>query len=252
MLNMKMHLDGLKMVIRKCNEMIHKDVIGILGGMGSYATVHIFMELLNTFPAEKEWDRPRIIIDNNCTMPSRVRAILYNENKEELIKEMANSMNQLVLSGCTKIVIGCNTAHAFLEDIYSIYPDLRDVVINMVEQCALYLINHKIKEVCIIASEGTHYAGVYRRYLYENNIHIIENETLEEERRFIEIVKTNNINKKIVLEFQKYLSEIDSEVIILGCTEFSVLYNLCEEIQINKQIVDPIKCVIDSMKRDLQ
>ena len=57
-------------------------VVGILGGMGSYATVDFFRRLIEAFPAEKEWDRPRVIIDNNCTMPSRVRAILYHENEE--------------------------------------------------------------------------------------------------------------------------------------------------------------------------
>ena len=48
-----------------------KMVIGIVGGMGSYATLHFFQKLLEATPAEKEWDRPRIIIDNRCTMPSR-------------------------------------------------------------------------------------------------------------------------------------------------------------------------------------
>lgn len=54
-------------------------VIGIIGGMGSYATIDFFRRLVDAFPAEKEWERPRIIVDNYCTMPSRVRAILYNE-----------------------------------------------------------------------------------------------------------------------------------------------------------------------------
>ena len=45
-------------------------VIGILGGMGTYATIYLFQEYVELFPAEKEWDRPRIVIDNRCTMPS--------------------------------------------------------------------------------------------------------------------------------------------------------------------------------------
>ena len=59
-------------------------VIGILGGMGTYATIYLFQEYVELFPAEKEWERPRIIIDNNCTMPSRVRAVLYNEKETSL------------------------------------------------------------------------------------------------------------------------------------------------------------------------
>ena len=68
-------------------------VIGVLGGMGTYATINLFNEYADTFKAEKEWDRPRIIIDNRCTMPSRVRAYLYNEKTDELISEMTESMD---------------------------------------------------------------------------------------------------------------------------------------------------------------
>ena len=60
-------------------EVAYQQTIGIIGGMGSYATLDFFSRLLAAFPAEKEWDRPRILIDNRCTMPSRVRAILYGE-----------------------------------------------------------------------------------------------------------------------------------------------------------------------------
>ena len=62
--------------------------IGVLGGMGTYATIHLFQQYAEIFEAEKEWDRPRMIIDNRCTMPSRVRAFLYNENVDKLVDEM--------------------------------------------------------------------------------------------------------------------------------------------------------------------
>lgn len=71
-------------------------VIGVLGGMGTYATIHLFEEYAAAFPAEKESDRPRIIIDNRCTMPSRVRAFLYGEKAEELAEEMAESVSYLL------------------------------------------------------------------------------------------------------------------------------------------------------------
>lgn len=83
-------------------------VIGVLGGMGTYATINLFRQYAEVFPAEKEWERPRIVIDNRCTMPSRVRAFLYNENVEKLIDEMSDSMKHLVDSGCTKIILACN------------------------------------------------------------------------------------------------------------------------------------------------
>jgi aspartate racemase len=73
--------------------------IGVLGGMGTYATINMFRQYADIFEAEKEWDRPRIIIDNRCTMPSRVRAIMYNENIELLVDEMIDSLQSLVTMG---------------------------------------------------------------------------------------------------------------------------------------------------------
>ena len=96
-------------------------VLGVLGGMGTYATIHLFQQYAEIFPAEKEWDRPRIIIDNNCTMPSRVRAILYNEKREELISRMSASMQNLISAGASRIILGCNTSHVFLNDIYKLF-----------------------------------------------------------------------------------------------------------------------------------
>ena len=74
-------------------------VIGVLGGMGTYATINLFKQYAEVFPAEKEWERPRIIIDNRCTMPSRVRAFLYHENVEKLVDEMADSIDGLLKIG---------------------------------------------------------------------------------------------------------------------------------------------------------
>lgn len=74
-------------------------VIGVLGGMGTYATINLFKQYAEVFPAEKEWDRPRIIIDNRCTMPSRVRAFLYHENVEKLVNEMSDSIEGLLKIG---------------------------------------------------------------------------------------------------------------------------------------------------------
>lgn len=74
-------------------------VIGVIGGMGSYATLDFFRRLLEAFPAKKEWERPRIILDNYCTMPSRVRAILYGERKDELIADLSKSAMNMCRGG---------------------------------------------------------------------------------------------------------------------------------------------------------
>lgn len=109
---------------------IPAEVIGVVGGFGSYATLNFFNRLLESFPAEKEWDRPRILIDNYCTLPSRVRGILYHENEEEIINGLASSIKNLINAGATRIIITCNTAHYYLNDVYDILPESEKYVIN--------------------------------------------------------------------------------------------------------------------------
>ena len=107
--------------------------LGILGGMGSYATLDFFKKILKTFPAEKEWERPRVVIDNCCTFPSRVRAILYKEKVEELINSLIFSLEGLVALGVSDIIVCCNTCHYFLNDIFKRRPGLEKYVIDILK-----------------------------------------------------------------------------------------------------------------------
>ena len=128
--------------------------IGVLGGMGTYATIHLFQQYAEIFEAEKEWDRPRMIIDNRCTMPSRVRAFLYNENVDKLVDQMADSMQRLKDAGCTRIVLACNTSHLFLPMIYEKVPGLEPLVIHIIKGCVDALSKDGVKEVYLLGTEG--------------------------------------------------------------------------------------------------
>lgn len=145
-------------------------VIGVLGGMGTYATINLFRQYAEVFPAEKEWERPRIVIDNRCTMPSRVRAFLYNENVEKLIDEMSDSMKHLVDSGCTKIILACNTSHLFLPKIYEKVPELRNKVMNIIDNCIEEIKNDGADVVYLLGSEGTIESRIYQSKLEQNGI----------------------------------------------------------------------------------
>jgi len=125
-------------------------VVGVLG-VATNATVNFFEQWAKVFPAEKEWDRPRIIIDNNCTMPSRVRALLYNENFDLLVKQMTDSFRLLIQAGCSKVLIACNTAHVFLPSIYEKFPAAQSYVVNIIDNCASHLQSRGVKKICVRA-----------------------------------------------------------------------------------------------------
>lgn len=82
--------------------------IGILGGMGSYATHHFFGKLLEY----SEPDEFRIIIDNNVDIPSRTLAVRESWEKIDIVSaHMRECLSNLCSHGANMAVVPCNSAH---------------------------------------------------------------------------------------------------------------------------------------------
>lgn len=225
-------------------------VIGVLGGMGTYATINLFNEYAKVFKAEKEWDRPRIIIDNRCTMPSRVRAYLYNEKVDELVNEMSESMDYLTKAGANKIILACMTSHLFLPKIYEKVPALKGKVLNLIENCAKVINEDNIKEVYLLGSEGTIDSKIFQMELEKYGItcNVPSKDDYKTLRDVIEAVKQDNYTLETR---EKFLSLVNrSKYVILGCTELPILYNkYLDGITIDKAY-DPLKLALEELKKE--
>lgn len=233
-------------------------VIGVLGGMGTYATIDLFERYAEKFPAAKEWDRPRIIIDNYCTMPSRVRAYLYQERKEELVEDMTNAIAGLLRSGCSRVVLACNTSHLYLPDIYERIPDAQEKIVNIIDICVEQCHAEGRKKVYLLASEGTIDSGVYHERLDRYGIQCLtpSKQDYLSLRECIEAVKNQNYSEQVNNLFcglMNNASEFHADAVILGCTELPILYNrLKNQIDNNVPVYDPIDLALDFMHREYQ
>jgi len=202
----------------------NEKILGILGGMGPYATVHTFKKVLDKFNAKKDWDYPRIIIDNNPKLPSRVRAILFNEYKREISNGMRKSIKNLIKCGANIIFIPCNTAHYFIDEI-KVSAKIFDIIALIIEKCK----SEHYKKIGVLASEGIVDADVYGEYSMCKNIDIkyLRKKELENTRKIIEDVKQNKISartkKKLIAQINLFE---DVDCVIMGCTELSVVWDL--------------------------
>lgn len=224
--------------------------IGVLGGMGTFATIHLFQQYAKVFPAEKEWDRPRIVIDNRCTMPSRVRAYLYKERVEQLIDEMADSMQHLADTGCNRILLACNTSHLFLPQIYEKSPELEEKVIHLIETCVDKVKEDGVEEIYLLGSEGTIDSGIYQKALEQEGIKCVVPLTEEYEsiRKCIEAVKQDEYTDDVKKIFLRLLEKYD--VYILGCTELPILYEMYRLEITKKRIYDPLLLGLEKLKEE--
>lgn len=224
--------------------------IGVLGGMGTYATIHLFQQYAKVFPAVREWERPRIVIDNRCTMPSRVRAFLYNENVEQLVDEMTDSMQHLIGVGCDKIILACNTSHLFLPKIYEIVPELESRVVNIINICVNRVVTDGIKSVYLLGSEETIDSKIYQNSLLEKGVECLSPDKSEYYllRGCIEAVKQNKYNDDVKMIFDNLVNRYDA--CILGCSELPILYEKYRNIVSCKYIYDPLLLGMKILKEE--
>ena len=228
----------------------NKLIIGVLGGMGTYATINLFSEYAKIFKAEKEWERPRIIIDNRCTMPSRVRAYLYNEKVDELVDEMSQSMDYLSKAGSTRIILACMTSHLFLPKIYKKTPNIKNKVLNLIDNCVEYINNDNIKEIYLLGSEGTIESKIFQKALEKYNIRCLvpTKEDYKIMRDVIEAVKQNNYLPSTKEKFLELINRNNN--VILGCTELPILYQKYQDDIKLKNIYDPLSLGLETLKKE--
>ena len=221
-------------------------IIGVLGGMGTYATIHLFREYAELFPAEKEWERPRILIDNNCTMPSRVRAFLYHEKEEELAEEMAASIRHLIDAGATRILLACNTSHLFLPRVYERVPEAADRVVHIIDTCVEALKVAGETRTYLMATEGTILSGVYQEKLSGAGIacSVPDESEFPLLRECIEAVKQDRYTDEVMHTFSDFLGRADGCACILGCTELPVLYARDPKRAKGAGVYDPLRLAL--------
>lgn len=212
--------------------------------MGSYSTLHFFGEILDAFDVEKEWERPRVIVDNNCVLPSRVRAILYGELRAELASGMADSIRTL-LDGYDPdaIVIPCHTAHVFLPEVRELLGGADDRVLDLIATTADHCRDTGATEVFLMATEGTIAAHVYDDYCGERGVAVRNADGGQQTRlrEFIEQVKHRKPTDPEV--WSHFIAGLGAERVILGCTELSVLAAGQRAVP-GVDLIDPIQLVV--------
>lgn len=210
---------------------MYKEKIGIIGGFGAYATLDFYKKILEYFSSETERNYPHIIMDNNFTMPSRTRALLYGECYDEIVNHITESMRMMLNCNVERIILVCGTAHYFLPDVYKKIPEARERIIDIIAVLAEKLKAQKVNKVLVIAAEGALKRNLYSKRLDEYGIACVEPEERQygEIRYYIECVKTNDMNLKMMTDFLLFLESYNIPNIVIGCTEFPVLIEYVEQ-----------------------
>jgi len=212
---------------------MEEKIVGILGGMGPFATADFFNKILELTPAKKDWEHLHILIDNNVKLPSRTRALLYNEASPA--PGIIEGINKLASIGADFVAVPCNSAHYFYDEVVS---KIKIPWLNMIE-----ITGKKVLEVGKKPLVFGGYATIKKR-LYDK--YISEAQYLDEkENEFIyQVIEEIKLTASLSQNTKNRLEEIIKEnkekygidCLLFVCTELPVVYK--EKTLCNLPIID--------------
>lgn len=199
--------------------------LGILGGVGPLASVRFAEAVINMTDSETDQDHIPIFMFNDNTIPDRTSYILGKSDIDPVPK-MKAGLNKLADFGCDYIVITCNTAHYFYDELQAACSV---PIVNMIEEAVNAAIEKKpnLKKIGILATDGTVESGVYSRVIEKRGLSCVS--PSKDSQKVIMDIIYRQVKAGKDVDVHAFLKVIDElrhdgcDVIILGCTELSVI-----------------------------
>ena len=234
-------------------------MIGILGGMGTQAGLDFCNKLAMLNRGKSDQEYPLFILYNKSNIPGRPESIgvqtkslstiprsSKNAKKyNRVLKSLLEGCKSLEKSGCKFIVIPCNTAHYWYEDLKK---KIKIPIINMPKEVFTQTKKgcKKNSKIGLLATEGTLKTEIYDKIFKKDYILVKPSNNLQANsvNKAIKHVKMGNIKlaEKAIKPAIKYLIKQKCKKIILGCTEIPIAifaYKSLQNAKVSKLYLDP-------------
>jgi len=217
-------------------------MIGILGGMGTQAGLDFCNKLAVLNRGKTDQKYPLFILYNKSNIPKRPENLKKYYN---VLKSLVAGCNLLKKNKCKFIVMPCNTAHYWYDDLQKkikipIISIPKEVYIHTKKTCK------KNSKIGILCTEATLKTGIYNRYFDKNFKLISPEKSLQTKyvNKAIKYVKLGKVKEaeKAIRPAVNYLMKIKCKKIILGCTELPIAifaYKSFKKIKESKVFIDP-------------
>ena len=197
--------------------------VGIIGGLGPDATVDFMSRVLALTPAERDQDHVHMLVDNDPTVPCR-QAALRGEGQDPgpRLAEMAKGLEA---AGADFLVMPCNTAHAWADEIRAaVGIPLISMIDETVAACAEY------GAVGLLSTTGCLDSGAYQQGLAASGKQLVvsADDELAEIMDIVFRVKAGDRDEELGARMSvlaNTLADQGAEVVVVACTEIPLILN---------------------------
>lgn len=235
-----------KIQVQGSNKESHlKKTIGILGGMGPAAAVHMFDLIIKLTKAGTDQEHIPVIIVSNPEVPDRTAAILHGGPSP--LPLLVEGAKKLESAGAGLIIMPCNTAHYYYDKII---PHINIPFLHLQREAIRYIIREKkdLKRFGLTATTGTIETGLYQGLFDEAGLALITPGRDEREKIMESIYGEKGLKSgfteephRLLIEVIEYLKARGAEAIVAGCSEISFALN-AEELGL--PVIDPVTLTV--------
>ena len=217
-------------------------MIGILGGMGTQAGLDFCNKLAKLNRGKLDQKYPLFVLYNKSNIPKRPENIRKYSN---VLKSLVEGCKMLEKNGCKFIVMPCNTAHYWYDDLQK---KIKIPILSMPKEVYVNIqkTSKKNSRIGILSTEATLNTKIYHKYFQKSFDLLSPSKILQKSsvNKSIKFVKMGKIREaeKAIRPAVNYLIKIKCKKIILGCTELPIAifaYKSFKKIKESKVFVDP-------------
>ena len=201
----------------------NKKLLGVLGGLGPMATAYYMQLVISMTKADRDQEHIPMLVYNAPFIPDRTGYILkkISTSPAPVMADVAQTLERENV-GC--IVIPCVTAHYFWQDVQDA---VKVPVLSVVKGTAGYLQRHGIRKAGIMATDGTISTGLLQKALENEGITAVLPDA-QGQKGVMDIIYRdikagNPPDMELFRNISAQLRENGAEVIILACTELSLI-----------------------------
>ncbi|RLM20084.1 aspartate racemase [Brenneria alni] len=199
-----------------------KGLVGILGGMGPGATVDAMQKLIKNTPVYRDQDHIPMIAVSIPDIPDRTECIL--DHSASPLEKMIQYMKLLENAGAECIIIPCNTAHYWFNELKL---HSRVEMISIIDATCQLIQDKKISSVGLLATTATIKAQIYQGNLEKSGIACYVPTEGEQSAVMDSIYayKSGDAQTahRILTPIKNRMLQDGVEKIILGCTELPLI-----------------------------
>lgn len=138
-----------------------KPILGILGGLGPMSSVYFYELITAHTVARRDQEHIDIVLSSRASTPDRTDYIL-GKSTDSPLPYMVEDALRLEAYGADVLVIPCNTAHYFIDEVRR---SVKIPVPSIIEETAEYIKQCGYQKAGIMATRGTVVSGSYQQKL---------------------------------------------------------------------------------------